>query len=886
LPAASVIDAVAPSVGAAALIVELQALCANWLAPQITRIARREYQPRPKVINDTIWGSIHLHAWEVAILDSDLLQRLRFLRQLGVAHWLYPSAGHSRLEHSLGVLHQMQALLSALERSSSRADEPLFTDLVGKLLRIAALVHDCGHTVMSHVSEAFIEEMPGVSELCRYLHHKYRARKKPSVSEAFAAVFVGSASFQELLSLPAVGADFIRDVPQACEMIAGFVLGGPVIPNRAFLSLLMSGATDADKLDYMPRDSRMAGVPTPVDVRRVIEKLRVLDVPRARLPSGYARWAGVDDETLKVLVLTSSGARALDELAMGRTVLYEKIYHHHKVRAVEVMVRRALHDSPARSIVNWLTLVDDDLIADTAHFSSLRRRVLLKRALVLAAPGGDVTSPDEVALEEKRWSKLTGPSDGGGRTELDVLREKLVEESTDVARILGIGVEALADQRPEVDRAEPKKLRLDEWAYVGDSGDEIAKANAASGQRSEAGKHAARQLIHFFAPEGAALPVFLAARRLLLTRYGIPTGPEVYRATRLDPDAIQAAEKKLVAANYLLASEVTETNEEARLVSHRQDSLETFLRVAWPRFAELALSFGQYQAQTASRVGPGAIAAFLRQFQTERLARAALRMLEGVEIVDRAHLAGSLRDHLLTGTSIGTVCALGGPGDSSAFVSYLMNDVPKDLRRRVRDLELALEDASDLEILLWDDFCGQGRHTITVLAQWLGLTDPEMLDEDLVDPLSEDRVTRFKNRHVRIAFAVARPSGLALISDFLARHHLDNVAVAPGARLVEERNQLFETDAVIPDSEARVELRDFCVEVGRRLLLPKTLRTDRPLPREELEQRVLGYGNESHLIVFPYNVPTVSLTVLWESDAQWRALFPRRTKPSVSAPAR
>src|SRR5690606_29544700 len=133
--------------------------------------------------------------------------------------------------------------------------------------------------------------------------------------------------------LPQTGADFIKDVDEACRIIAGFILSAPVVPERAFLSLILSGATDADKLDYMPRDSLMAGVPVPVDVRRVIEKLRVLDVPVDRLRPSYQRWTGQNSPTEKILVLASSGQRALVELAMGRTVLYEKIYQHQKVRA-------------------------------------------------------------------------------------------------------------------------------------------------------------------------------------------------------------------------------------------------------------------------------------------------------------------------------------------------------------------------------------------------------------------------------------------------------------------------------------------------------------------------------------------------------------------------
>lgn len=211
-------------------------------------------------MNDTLWGSIRLDPWEVAILDSSLLQRLRFLRQLGVAHWVFPSAGHSRLEHSLGTLHQMGALLDSLERGSGQAGEQIIDDGTAKLLRISALMHDCGHTLMSHVSEPLIENLPGMADLRKWAKRKWAARHMPSASEAIAVVLITSPAFRRLLSIPSTGADFIDDTNAATDKIAGFVVGGPVLPDKAFLSLLMNGPHDVDKLDYMPRDCMMAGV--------------------------------------------------------------------------------------------------------------------------------------------------------------------------------------------------------------------------------------------------------------------------------------------------------------------------------------------------------------------------------------------------------------------------------------------------------------------------------------------------------------------------------------------------------------------------------------------------------------------------------------------------
>jgi hypothetical protein len=87
------------------------------LTRYISQVQKPETSFGTKEINDALWGTIRLSALEAAVLDSPILQRLRFVRQLGVVHWVYPGAVHTRFEHTLGVLYRMQQLLDAVERS-------------------------------------------------------------------------------------------------------------------------------------------------------------------------------------------------------------------------------------------------------------------------------------------------------------------------------------------------------------------------------------------------------------------------------------------------------------------------------------------------------------------------------------------------------------------------------------------------------------------------------------------------------------------------------------------------------------------------------------------------------------------------------------------------
>src|SRR5665647_6618 len=140
----------------------LEAFTAELVGPYLDRVGGSSQggpAVRTKEFNDPVWGTLQVRAEEVFILDSPLLQRLRRLKQLGVVHFVYPAATHTRLEHSLGTLHQIQQLITTLNEggliepdeevlpTAPSASKPI-SDEMERVLRIAALCHDVGHGAM------------------------------------------------------------------------------------------------------------------------------------------------------------------------------------------------------------------------------------------------------------------------------------------------------------------------------------------------------------------------------------------------------------------------------------------------------------------------------------------------------------------------------------------------------------------------------------------------------------------------------------------------------------------------------------------------------------------------------------------------------------------
>ncbi len=155
-------------------------------------------------------------------------------------------------------------------------------------MRLTALLHDIGHGfIAGHVSErsnardAAHRRQTVVAEL-RYEAHKeyFSCPKAPALAEILSALLILLPEFREILAEARIPE--WEDTRELAFGIARMIVGGRDA-TRPFLTEILSGSLDADKLDYMPRDCYMAGLPMPVDVDRILEKLIVVEIPASQL---------------------------------------------------------------------------------------------------------------------------------------------------------------------------------------------------------------------------------------------------------------------------------------------------------------------------------------------------------------------------------------------------------------------------------------------------------------------------------------------------------------------------------------------------------------------------------------------------------------------------
>lgn len=308
------------------------------LRPYLTTVSLLpERSARSKELNDPVWGTLLLLPHEVVVLDSPLLQRLRRIRQLGVAHLVYPAAQHMRLEHSIGVTHQVQRLVDSINSHPiGNGQAPEIGDDLRHLLRMAALCHDIGHGLMSHVVENALRTDKDIVRLLVAAQTDLDRSELPQLSELAAYCMLGSPSFAELLRQAFRLGGVVSPADMQANM-QSLVIGRPVSEEYPLLHELVTGPFDADKLDYLPRDAAMCGVPVVTDVTRLVQKVRAVRLPAERLPDPLKRVLPAGHGAV-VTGLARSGASTLDELALGRSLMFDKIYRHQKVRAAEAMV--------------------------------------------------------------------------------------------------------------------------------------------------------------------------------------------------------------------------------------------------------------------------------------------------------------------------------------------------------------------------------------------------------------------------------------------------------------------------------------------------------------------------------------------------------------------
>ncbi len=235
---------------------------------------------KKKIINDPVYGFITIPTELVFdLIQHPYVQRLRYIKQLGMTHLVYPGALHTRFHHAIGAMHLMSLAVDTIKgkgQAISQEEEEAVT--------IAILLHDIGHGPFSHALEHTIVE--GIS-------HEHISK----------------------LLIDNLNREFSGKLEMALEIF------NDRYPKK-FLHQLVSGQLDIDRMDYLNRDSFFTGVSEGViSFDRII---KMLDV--------------VDDQ----LVVEEKGIYSIEKFLIARRLMYWQVYLHKTVIAAEQMLVKIL----------------------------------------------------------------------------------------------------------------------------------------------------------------------------------------------------------------------------------------------------------------------------------------------------------------------------------------------------------------------------------------------------------------------------------------------------------------------------------------------------------------------------------------------------------------
>ncbi|XP_046993679.1 deoxynucleoside triphosphate triphosphohydrolase SAMHD1 [Schistocerca americana] len=273
-----------------------------------------------KVFHDCVHGSMWLHPLCVKLVDTLEFQRLRNIKQLGLAYLVYPGAGHNRFEHSLGVCYLASRMLEALEQNSTNtSNERLVTEEEALCVQIAGLCHDLGHGPFSHTWEHFVSD------------YDPSWKHETSTLEIFDEL---ANRFDEDFKM------FGLDSPKK-KLIKELIKGEPLnegepmslSADKYFIYEIISNKTndiDVDKWEYLARDAAQLGVPVAFQSKRLFEFCRV----------GF-----VEGDERAHIIIRDKEAITVFAMFQARSELHYFAYQHRVVLSLEEMLLDAFREA-------------------------------------------------------------------------------------------------------------------------------------------------------------------------------------------------------------------------------------------------------------------------------------------------------------------------------------------------------------------------------------------------------------------------------------------------------------------------------------------------------------------------------------------------------------
>lgn len=299
------------------------------------------------ILKDPLYGFISIEEPFKSLIETREFQRLRNIKQLGLSYLIYPSANHSRFEHSIGAFCLAQKIIKKIsaEKAAKQKKIPYKNEFMA-----AALLHDIGHYPFSHAIEKFIGLANGASH------------EKQTIN------IIHSGKIAEILKKSGLNIEII------CDFIGG----------KGKFGKLIAGQIDVDRLDYLKRDSYYTGVAYgAVEIDVIIKSMEVIGkkyfIAEKFLPAfesvliaRYLMYSMVYMHR-RTLIANSMLRAAFKEAILAGEILPGKIV---KFDDIDFIAKLRSSETAAKELIDWITnrdLYHEAIIFKKEDFSNLEK---------------------------------------------------------------------------------------------------------------------------------------------------------------------------------------------------------------------------------------------------------------------------------------------------------------------------------------------------------------------------------------------------------------------------------------------------------------------------------------------------------------------------------
>jgi len=848
-----------------------------------------------KIFADPLLGYIYFTPLEVAIIDTSVYQRLRKIKQLGLAHFVFPTLSYSRFEHSLGVVGRLNQILNKLIENNNRTNTEFDLNIVIKKhldsIRLAALMHDIGHCLFSHCSERVINNLkgtgnyPSARKIREIFTKHFEKEKLIPFAEIFSVSIIGSKQFGEFVN-KAGNFNKPRDAARVLENCCRFILGLPVRsePNTVFLSQLISSGLDADKIDYMMREQHYTGIKLEIDLDRILSKLNVFDLKSFELPKNldFLKKQFDAEKQFKVLGFSKGGQFVFEEFCIARLALHVKIYLHQKVRTAESQLSNFLEDLSLNAMQdnsgqelqkshNWLRLKEsiienptlinslfqgEGLFNNSAFIKTYQinsfKKIDARNLYCRAFAFGQINSFSEAISNEKTIKdKLENFFEIFNEVEI---KTKIIQEAKEIINLLELKtsdqeIERLIIDIPRLrfrsiqqgqeslyfERAPLSPLK---WTIPLDKIVIYFEENRALG--------------YVFTDREVAPIIGLAAEKVIFDICG--------KVFSQEGNVSKSTFESMITYKRLL----TEKNYYQKLPELRDISDYLKKADAAEKIKIVHEKLSSFESLGKERITINRITTFVNQFPID-LQEACLVFLQHIEIYDERLLEDEVSKVINKHkkNSVIGVSYLGGVADSGGRLSYNLRPLFEKHELEIKEINDGLLLKADV-LIIYDDNINSGLQLLNIVGELLDELDklPKeiVLGEKHITPLATDSAKqKLKTMVLHFCFIVGFEGTEERIKKLLVEYfdfNSDNVHIHINKPL-KESGKIFNGGDSKFNHKDKLELKEFIAKIGEELL------TNEGKSREKVQSCKLGYASAEATVLFPYNIPTMTVTAIW-----------------------